>query len=370
MADRGVAPKRTRVLVTGPDIAQKGGAGIQQHVRYLLEAFEADASIEIVPFAITTVVREEPWALKGARLLWKYLQLLFVTLGMDVVHINTTIDNRSIIRDSGVAWIAGLYRRPVVLQFHGGDVSNLSLVGSGRLYGFARRALRRASAVLFLSEVQGEPVRTLYGLDPERVKIVANYVPVGPTVSHVRPPADDLRVLFLGRLHETKGVLEAIEAFRRVARPEWRMRVAGAGPAETAVRAALADLQGAEFCGFVQGDEKQTLLEWADVFVLPSSHFEGMPYGALEALANGLAVVASANAGLASLVRDGWNGIVVPPLGTVEIAAALESLARNRVLLGEMQLHSRELAVREFSLERGREVFSAIYGRLAQEVSG
>jgi glycosyltransferase involved in cell wall biosynthesis len=349
------------VLVTGPDIAQSGGAGIQQHVRYLMSMFAHDEAIEIRPFAITSVVRDESWLLKGSRLLWKYVQLMVSMPGVDLVHVNSTIDNRSIVRDSGALLIAALWRRPTVLQFHGGDVSCLTHLAHGWLFRLARRAVRGASRVLFLSTDQGVPVVELFDVDSSRVEYVSNFVPVEDYAASPRPIVGDLRVLYLGRLHPSKGVTQTVQAFARVSEPQWELRVAGAGPQEAEVRSAISSTPRSQFLGFVQGAEKQALLDWADVFVLPSAHFEGMPYGALEALASGLALVASANAGLARLLRDGWNGIVVPPLDTDAVAQALQHLSASPELVASMGAHSRQLAVAEYSLSRGREVFSAIY---------
>jgi glycosyltransferase involved in cell wall biosynthesis len=358
-----------RVLVTGPDIAQSGGAGIQQHVRYLVAAFEHDPDIAVRPFAITTVTREEPWLLKGVRLLGKYLQLLFVVPAVDVVHVNSTIDNRSVVRDTGVVLIASMFGRPTVVQFHGGDAANLTTVRRSAVFRVARGALRRAAAVLFLSAEQGGPVVELFGLADARVHYVANYVPVDDYEYRPGAPMMGLHVLYLGRLHESKGVLEAVRAFGSCAEDGWTMRVAGAGPLQREVESAIALTPGAEYVGFAQGAEKRELLAASDVFVLPSAHFEGMPYGALEALASGLALVASANAGLARLVRDGWNGIVVPPLDTAAIAAALARLGDDRALLERMRANSRELAVGEYSLERGRQLFLALYRSAASRGS-
>ena len=357
-----------RVLVTGPDTRQPGGAGISQHVRYLVQSFADDPGFLVEPFPITSVRTDEPWLWKGVRLLWRYAQLVAIVPRYDVVHVNSSIYDRSIVRDSGALLISALMRRPAVLQFHGGELGLLTRSRRGLLGRMARRALRGAACVLFLSAQQGDPVTREFGL--ARVRRVANYVPVDDYDPQAREPHAGLHVLFMGRLHPDKGAVESVAGFRKARRDGWELTVAGSGPAEHDVAEAIALTEGARFAGFVEGQERTRLLAWGDVFVLPSAHNEGMPYGVLEAAASGMAIVASDNAGLADLVREGWNGMVVPPLDAEAVAEALRAIGDEPSRLREMQRNSRDMAVREYSLAAGHEVFADIYREAATRDRG
>ena len=62
----------------------------------------------------------------------------------------------------------------------------------------------------------------------------------------------------------------------------------------------------------VAGADKQRLLRESDIFVLPTTHpTEGQPISILEAMGNGLAVVTTDYPGIADVVCDGENGVVV-----------------------------------------------------------
>jgi len=360
----GVGNQVLRVLVTGPDISGLRGSGVQQHVVQVLEAFSNDPAVAVTDFASASGAYLEPWIRKGTRLLGKYFAFPAAALRSNVIHINSTIDDRSMFRDSGFICLSALFGRGVVLQFHGGGAHRLRYAKSGPGHWFVRAALRRADIVLFLSAEQANPIADLYDL--KRVQLVTNYVAC-PSIPDTTPIAHGLRVLFLGRLNVSKGAFETVRGFRAAGLRDGVLRVAGSGPDETRVRQEIAETDSAEFVGFVAGEQKSDLLRWADVLVLASAHDEGIPYSVLEAEAAGTAVISSNSGGLPQIVRDGWNGIIVPARDSDAIAVALRRLSEDEALLHSMQSHGQELVANEHSLSTMNDVFGLIYHKAARD---
>jgi glycosyltransferase involved in cell wall biosynthesis len=90
--------------------------------------------------------------------------------------------------------------------------------------------------------------------------------------------------------------------------------------------AELGLLGSVEFLGWV--DNISSLLPRWDVFVLPSLE-EGFPIAALDAMAAGLPVVASAVGGVPELIEDGKTGWLVPPRDVEALASRLRLLLKN-----------------------------------------
>jgi glycosyltransferase involved in cell wall biosynthesis len=140
------------------------------------------------------------------------------------------------------------------------------------------------------------------------------------------PPA----VLFLGRLVPVKGVDVLIRAAALWRCPA-RLVVAGAGPLERELRA-LADAVApgrVDFVGALHGAERDRALGAADLVALPSvrvegGRSEGLPMVALEAIASGAELVASAVGGLTELPSDVVT--LVPPGDPGALAAAVDRL--------------------------------------------
>jgi glycosyltransferase involved in cell wall biosynthesis len=139
-------------------------------------------------------------------------------------------------------------------------------------------------------------------------------------------PADATHVLsVVGRLEEQKGHRYLLEAFAEVLRvvPGAHLALAGDGTLRgvlTEQAKALGIDRHVHFLGHCRG--VQTVLDASDVFVLPSL-WEAMPFAALEAMATGLPVVATAVAGVPELVVEGETGYLVPPANANALRDAL-----------------------------------------------
>jgi glycosyltransferase involved in cell wall biosynthesis len=153
----------------------------------------------------------------------------------------------------------------------------------------------------------------------------------------VPPPESPLRVLFVGRLREFKGIRELIEAFGRarasLGAPA-ELRIAGFGPEREALEA-LADRLGlreaVRFLGRLDEADVIGEMQSAHVFV-NASYGEGMPNAVLEAMACGLPILASDIAPHREMMEAGIEGFLCPPR---DAAALAEGLLR---LLQDLQL--------------------------------
>lgn len=194
-----------------------------------------------------------------------------------------------------------------------------------------RRLYPRAAAVV----VQTESVRewALEFLASERVHVIPNPVLAPPAAGERRPglPAGPFMTA-MGRLHSDKGfdlLLRAV-APTLVRHPEWSLVVLGEGPDRAALEAQAAELGiagRARFPGRVAA--RDAVLRHAALFVL-SSRFEGFPNALVEAMACGVATVSfDCRSGPAEIVRDGVDGVLVPPGDAEALGAAIERLVSD-----------------------------------------
>jgi glycosyltransferase involved in cell wall biosynthesis len=153
--------------------------------------------------------------------------------------------------------------------------------------------------------------------------------------------------LFAGRLVHAKGVFDLIEAYGRLA-AELRDKVGLVFVGDGAVRAELQRIAAGitpgniQFPGFKQREDLAKYYAFSEMFVFPTY---SDPWGLVvnEAMSCGLPIIVSSTAGCtADLVTDNWNGRVVQPGKVEELAAAMNSLAKNTRMLEEMGKRSRE----------------------------
>jgi phosphatidylinositol alpha-mannosyltransferase len=160
-----------------------------------------------------------------------------------------------------------------------------------------------------------------------------------------------LTILFLGRLDARKGIETLLRALPEVLRtvPGSRLTVAGRGPMEQAA-CQLAERLGiaasVDFLGAVPQEDMPRLYAGCDVYCAPGLGGETLGIVLLEALASGAPVVASRIPGYDETIRDGIDGVLVPPSEPKALSAALVALLRDE---------SRRRHLASAGLERARE---------------
>jgi glycosyltransferase involved in cell wall biosynthesis len=184
-----------------------------------------------------------------------------------------------------------------------------------------------------------------------------------PTVEGARTPTE-VRFIYVGRLSPEKGVHTLLHALAVVLAviPQAQLTIVGDGPEReqlerTAARLGCVDR--VRWSGSIAREGVRAALWAADVFVLPS-RFESMSYTLLEAMACGVACVATQVGGNADLIRDGETGILVPPNDPAALAEAMLLLGRTpreRMRLAE----AAQRAARAYSLETMLERSLALY---------
>ncbi|MEW6268685.1 MAG: glycosyltransferase family 4 protein [Thermodesulfobacteriota bacterium] len=179
-----------------------------------------------------------------------------------------------------------------------------------------------------------------WGVPEERVTVVANGVDEDfATAETPAPrPGAELRVLFVGRLTNWKGVDTLLLALARVEGA--RLVVAGDGPQLPSLVALARQLGVADrvrFAGAAPRARVRELMRESDVLVL-ASLYEGMSHTLLEAAALGLPAIASRCGGNPEVVCDGDSGILVPPQDVAALRAALVTLRDDEALRHRLAL--------------------------------
>ena len=229
---------------------------------------------------------------------------------------------------------------PAVVKVHGTDINHVAKLSgpSARL----RRVLPEARRVVAVSRPLAEEVIKL-GVPSERVVVVRNGIdntlfrPIERGEARARlglGPKEKGQgqgkwLLYVGRLERTKGVLDLLEAFARLAprRRDLSLTLVGQGSAWDEC-AALAGRIGPQvrLLGGRPLGEVPLWLAASELLVLPSWN-EGTPNVLLEALACGRPVVATRVGGIPDLITEPSLGELVPARDPAALAQALEHVA-------------------------------------------
>jgi glycosyltransferase involved in cell wall biosynthesis len=235
---------------------------------------------------------------------------------------------------------------------------------------------RAVHAVAAISESVADAL-TSSGVAQDRITVIES----GVDCERFHPPNDDERrsarealglrpdeiaIGTAGALTRRKGqrvLIDAVARMRFAARFGVRAFIAGDGPllselANAVSREALDDA--VRFMGELR--DVRRLLHALDVFAMPSLA-EGLGVAALEAMASGLPVVASAVGGLRDAIADGETGLLVPPNDARALTDALERLATDPELRRAMGAAGRRRAQERFSMAAMARGTLALYQR-------
>ena len=170
-------------------------------------------------------------------------------------------------------------------------------------------------------------------------------------------PKGPLRFLMIARLLRSKGLIEYVEAARRIRARHPEIRFALLGPLDPnpdGVGQAQVDAWQRDGVIDYLGEVRDVRphLAAASVFVLPSWYREGLPRTILEAMATGRAVVTTDMPGCREPVEQGITGIIVAPRDIEALEGAMMAFVRDPGLAVTMGEHGRRAVAARFSVER------------------
>ncbi len=228
-----------------------------------------------------------------------------------------------------VAWpVATLGGARLSLFCHGSDVIRLPWLSRRRAV-LARRLFARADVVFANSRYTAEIANERLAPLRHPATVVSPGIDLRSGERAGAPPARDPElVLFVGRLVPGKGAEVLLEAFGELVtrRPAARLTVVGDGSERAGLEARARELAApVEFRGSLAPSIVADLLDRSTVVAVPSTAPEGLSLVALEAMAHGALVVATACGGLAEIMRHDQNGFVVSPRDVDGLAEALDA---------------------------------------------
>jgi glycosyltransferase involved in cell wall biosynthesis len=250
----------------------------------------------------------------------------------------------------------------------------------------ARRARRRLRSLPQVGVTPNYTLKPLIGLDhviattedlrrallaagqpAERISVVPNLVRMPPEAPCPRTDPAAPVIGALGRLIARKGFADLLEAAALLAARGCRfeLHLGGSGPEEAALRAQVERLKLAprvRFLGWIE--DKRGFFETLDLLCVPSRE---EPFGivVLEGLAHGRPVVATAAAGPREIIRDGIDGLLVPPASPPELAAALAGLLEDPERRAALARAGRATVSQRFALPVVAKLISATLARVA-----
>lgn len=261
-----------------------------------------------------------------------------------------------------------------------------AITGLGYLFianGLKERVLRNILALIFRFFLKGHNVTIFQNEDDRGAFLQRKIVKENQTVliagagvntqefAPTPEPEGIPTILLTARMLKDKGIIELVEASRLLKQRGNIFRVILAGMLDPGNPTAITEQEINEWQadGLVewvgqQSDIAQRLVQ-CHIVCLPS-YREGLPLSLIEAAAAGRPIVTTDVPGCREIVREGWNGLLVPAKDSVALAEALQKLMQDAQLRKQFGSNGRQLALEKFTQETVIQQTMKVYQTLIQ----
>lgn len=337
-----------KIIINSPSLdPTKNVSGISAVVQFIMSQ---DRELEYVHFEIG---RKDDETGSFSRLSSIFSSLkqwkrLLKTYPDSIVHFNFPLTKLSIIRDS--FYLHFVRKNKLVVHLHGGNYlfeDNMPFYISWLL----KRLFRKDIPFIVLSEKEKERIEEKY--HAKKVFSLPNCVDLADAKNFVRKTsAGSLTLGYIGRIAETKGMKELLEACVTMKNNQVSFKLILAGSERNGdvllsqFRTSLGD--NFKYAGVVSGKAKTLFLKEMDVFVLPS-YFEGLPISLLEAMSFGAVPVTTNVGSIGTVIRDNENGMFIRLKNSDDIVEKVRHLISDTELFDQLSIKARNTIFSDFN---------------------
>lgn len=252
---------------------------------------------------------------------------------VEILHAHTAAGT-DFRRTAEVVKIAKRMGKKIILHSHASSFKDFYRDADYKKKEWILNVLLKADVLIVLS-VSWKQYFIGIGVPEEKIVVLHNITSY-PQIKDVDKDESKIRLLFMGEIGQRKGVfdlLRAIGSHREELEEKIELRIGGNKNEEQLLNT-IRDyhLEGfVHFEGFVSGEKKVELLNWANVYVLPSFN-EGLPISILEAMSYKMPIISTPVGGIPEVVDDS-NGVLVEPGDEEQIYEAIRKYVDDRSLI-------------------------------------
>ena len=183
---------------------------------------------------------------------------------------------------------------------------------------------------------------------------------------------EKIRVVYLSNLMKEKGVLNLLDALEKIEEKNisYEAKIAGNidDNLKEIIKQKIEKLKNTKYLGSIYGKEKSDLLNWSNIFVLPTFYkMEGQPISILEAMATNNVIVTTKHAGIPDIVKENINGYFVEKNNFETIFNTLVSLDKDKSKILKIANNNKTYFANNYTEEHfGKELIKILQSKNAK----
>lgn len=272
-------------------------------------------------------------------------------LSFDKIYITPGQSYYGILKYVVIILLSSLLGKEIIIHVHGNYLHQQYEVLSGKKKRIFRFLISRCKKGIVLSDSLRKNLSLF--INPESIFVIPNFAEDNLLGSN-NEKSDDINIIYLSNLMEEKGIFQFLEAMEILNENSIKFNAKVAGDIDQTLRHDLLKRMGKinnlEYLGIVKDGEKQDLLNWGTVFILPTFYrMEGQPISILEAYATSNLVLTTNHAGIPDIFEDEVNGYYIEKQSATSIVQKIEFLNKNKAILKTIGVKNKRYAQSNFS---------------------
>ena len=279
----------------------------------------------------------------------------------DLIHFNFPLEKFSILRDVPLIIYSRILRKKILIHLHGGRyLVKDSIPFIHNL--FLKIVFSYNLPIIVLSTIEEKTLRNKYKC--KSIFVLPNAVVTDDNIVD-RKKNEFKNLLFMSRIHKSKGLETIADAFKILVKggSDFTFTLCGDGPDKDWFVNSIKEILGQRliYKGVISGEEKNSIISRADIFLLPSIYGEGLPVALLETMSKGVIPIVTDDGSILSVVKNGENGIVVEKNNPSELAKAINTLLGQRQLCLTLSEKAEETIRSNFDIREYVKKLNLIY---------
>lgn len=263
------------------------------------------------------------------------------------VILNPSLNLNSVLRDSLVAMMSNILGVEVIVFWRGWNFKNekflkfpFSIITS--------YLLKSKSSIVLYSKISSSLKKLGF---KGNIFFMTTLVNNEAFKYEINNKIESLKIIFLSRVENYKGVFELLEAYKILKEKHNKisLTIAGSGIALPQITEIVKTekIKDINITGYVVGKEKYELLAGSNIFVFPS-YSEGMPNAVLESMAIGLPIITTKVGGLNDFFEDKKMGYFIEVKNVNSIVTTIEKIIYNHEIINEIKYYNIDFAKKHF----------------------
>jgi glycosyltransferase involved in cell wall biosynthesis len=257
------------------------------------------------------------------------IEKIINTYQLDLVHIHSGPGGLFLLRDLDV---------PTIITSHHTYWQQFNYLRGQRwkvfLYYLERMTYLKASQIICVSPDTNDILSTKYKIDKNILHVIPNGIDVNQYINYHNSAHGKKEIIYVGRIDERKGVNFLINTFEILHKTNSNLILHIVGDGKDRIRIQNSCKRkglNVIFHGFIPDAELESLYKLVALQVVPSV-FEGFGMVVLEAMARGIPVIATNVDGIRSIIKDGYNGLLVDYGDQNALSKQIQYLLQNKDL--------------------------------------